>query len=164
VATDTTVGQLAWLEARHRAHARVEDKIRNLKQTGIGRFPSREFHINQTWLQLALTAADLIAWTQTTLLTGDLAQGRAEDAALPTAARRRPTRPRSTPQQDQDRHRLALGRRANRRIPPPHWAQPASPHLTRQTPPTTATKDLGNRTPGRQISTTTTNPPRPNPR
>jgi hypothetical protein len=61
VATDTPVGQLAWLEARHRAHARVEDKIKNLKQTGIGRSPSREFQINQTWLQLALTTADLIA-------------------------------------------------------------------------------------------------------
>ena len=74
LATDTPAGQLAWLEARHRAHARVEDRIRTLKQTGIGRFPSREFAINQTWLQLALTAADLIAWTQTTLLTGDLAK------------------------------------------------------------------------------------------
>jgi hypothetical protein len=74
VATDTPVGQLAWLEARHRAHARVEDRIRTLKQTGIGRFPSREFQINQTWLQLALTAADLIAWTQTSLLVGDLAK------------------------------------------------------------------------------------------
>ncbi len=74
VATDTATGQLAWLEARHRAHARVEDKIKNLKQTGIGRFPSREFGINQTWLQLALTAADLIAWTQTTLLHGALAK------------------------------------------------------------------------------------------
>ena len=28
VATDTAAGQLAWLEARHRAHARVEDKIK----------------------------------------------------------------------------------------------------------------------------------------
>jgi hypothetical protein len=74
VATDTPTGQLAWLEARHRAHARVEDRIRTLKQTGIGRFPSREFAINQTWLQLALTAADLIAWTQTTLLAGRLAR------------------------------------------------------------------------------------------
>jgi hypothetical protein len=74
VATDTPTGQLAWLEARHRAHARVEDRIRSLKQTGIGRLPSREFGINQTWLQLALTAADLIAWTQTSLLDGDLAK------------------------------------------------------------------------------------------
>jgi len=73
VATDTERGQLAFLEARHRAHARVEDRVKAIKQTGMGRFPSREFPINQVWLQLALTAADLIAWTQTTLLDGPLA-------------------------------------------------------------------------------------------
>jgi len=39
VATDTQVGHLAWVEARHRAHARVEDRITNLKQTGIGPVP-----------------------------------------------------------------------------------------------------------------------------
>jgi hypothetical protein len=74
LATDTPTGQLAWLEARHRAHARVEDNIRHIKQAGLGRLPSREFQINQTWLQLALAAADLIAWTQTILLTGELAK------------------------------------------------------------------------------------------
>ena len=42
----------------------------SVKQTGLGRFPSREFTINAVWLQLALTAADLIAWTQTILLDG----------------------------------------------------------------------------------------------
>lgn len=72
-ATDTTGGQLAHLEARHRAHARVEDRIRCGKDTGIGRFPSRRASINRAWLELALTAIDLIAWTQTTLLDGDLA-------------------------------------------------------------------------------------------
>ena len=72
-ATDTPTGQLAWLEARHRAHARVEDRIRCAKDTGIGRFPSRLMAVNAAWLQLALTACDLIAWTQTTLLDGDLA-------------------------------------------------------------------------------------------
>jgi hypothetical protein len=60
-ATDTPTGQLAHLEARHRAHARVEDRIRTAKQAGLRRFPSREFAINAVWLQLALTAADLIA-------------------------------------------------------------------------------------------------------
>jgi hypothetical protein len=72
-ATDTRVGQLAHLEARHRAHARVEDRIRCLKDTGLGRFPSRSFALNAVWLELALTAADLIAWTQTALLHGNLA-------------------------------------------------------------------------------------------
>ena len=71
---DSPVGQLAFLEARHRAHARVQDKIRTGKQTGLGRFSSREFAINAVWLQLALTAADLIGWTQTILLDGVLAK------------------------------------------------------------------------------------------
>jgi hypothetical protein len=79
-ATDTSRGQFAHLEARHRAHARVEDRIREAKETGLGRFPSRTFAINATWLELALIAADLIAWTQTALLTGDLAK--AEPKAL----------------------------------------------------------------------------------
>lgn len=72
-ATNTKVGQLAALEARHRAHARVEDRIRTGKDTGLGRFPSRVFAINAAWLELALAGIDLIAWTQTTLLEGDLA-------------------------------------------------------------------------------------------
>jgi hypothetical protein len=72
-ATNTGVGQLAALEARHRAHARVEDRIRTGKDTGYGRFPSRHFPINAVWLELALTATDLLAWTQTTLLDGELA-------------------------------------------------------------------------------------------
>ena len=72
-ATNTRIGQLAKLEARHRAHARVEDRIRCGKDTGYGRLPSRRFAINAVWLQLALTAADLLAWTQTILLDGELA-------------------------------------------------------------------------------------------
>lgn len=62
VATNTTTGQLAFLEARHRAHARVEDRIRHAKDSGLGRFPSREFKINQAWTLLTTIAADLIAW------------------------------------------------------------------------------------------------------
>ena len=80
-ATDTppgyrggTGGGLAQLEARHRAHARVEDRIRCAKDTGLNHPPSREYKINEVWLELTLMACDLIAWTQTTLLEGDLAR------------------------------------------------------------------------------------------
>ena len=38
-ATDTAFGQLAALDARHRAHARVEDRIRTAKDTGLDHFP-----------------------------------------------------------------------------------------------------------------------------
>ena len=68
IATNTRVGQLAFLEARHRAHARVEDRIRQAQDAGLSRLPSKLFAINQVWLELALTAADLLAWTQTILL------------------------------------------------------------------------------------------------
>jgi hypothetical protein len=75
LATDTPPGQgpIQYLEARHRGHARVEDRIRCGKDTGFGRFPSRLFAINAAWLQLALTGIDLLAWTQLLLLDGDLA-------------------------------------------------------------------------------------------
>jgi hypothetical protein len=78
VATDTppgdpTGGSVQYLEARHRGHARVEDRIRCGKDTGFGRFPSRVFAINAAWLQLALTGIDLLAWTQLLLLDGELA-------------------------------------------------------------------------------------------
>jgi hypothetical protein len=62
VATNTAVGQLAFLEARHRAHARVEDRIRHAKDTGLSRLPSREYAINQAWITAVTIAADLTAW------------------------------------------------------------------------------------------------------
>lgn len=65
--------QLSFLEARHRAHARVEDRIRCAKDSGLGRFPSREFKINQAWTQLVSIAADLIAWLRLLALTGQTA-------------------------------------------------------------------------------------------
>jgi hypothetical protein len=75
MATDTPVGggSIQYLEARHRGHARVEDRIRTGKDTGFGRFPSRVFAINAAWLELALTGIDLLAWTQHLVLDGDLA-------------------------------------------------------------------------------------------
>jgi len=66
-------GSIQHLEVRHRAHARVEDRIRCGKATGFGRFPSRLFHINAAWLELSLTAIDPLAWTSTLLLDGELA-------------------------------------------------------------------------------------------
>lgn len=82
MATDTPPGggSIQFLEARHRAHARVEDRIRTGKDTGFGRFPSRAFAINAAWLELAPTGIDLLAWTQHLLLDGELA--RAEPTKL----------------------------------------------------------------------------------
>ena len=75
MATDTPHGggSIQYLEVRHRGHARVEDRIRTGKDSGFGRFPSRQFAINAAWLELALTGIDLLAWTRTLLLDGELA-------------------------------------------------------------------------------------------
>jgi len=66
--TDTPAGvipgQAAGLELRHRQHARVEDRIREAKNTGLRNLPCRGWNENNAWLQVILTAVDLIAWTQ----------------------------------------------------------------------------------------------------
>jgi hypothetical protein len=65
---------LADLERHHRARARVEDDIRNDKDTGLRNLPFRDFNHNEVWLQIVLLAHDLITWTQRLLLTGELAR------------------------------------------------------------------------------------------
>ncbi|MFN2638224.1 MAG: IS1380 family transposase [Gemmatimonadaceae bacterium] len=70
---DSADGDLAYLEARHRGHARVEDRIRNAKQTGLGNFPCHAFVNNAAWLAVVLTACDLLAFTQSLCLEGELA-------------------------------------------------------------------------------------------
>jgi hypothetical protein len=52
---------LAFLATRHRAHARVEDRIRHQKDSGLGWLPFRDFAINPASAQLAAISADLIA-------------------------------------------------------------------------------------------------------
>jgi hypothetical protein len=57
-------GQAAGLELRHRQHARVEDRIREAKATGLRNLPCRAWNENAAWLEVVLTAVDLIAWTK----------------------------------------------------------------------------------------------------
>ena len=119
-ATTSRIGQLAALDARHRAHARVEDRIRCAKDTGMRRFPSREFAINTAWLTAVMIAVDL------TRLGPDPRparptrpdQGRTEDAALPATAHRRPHHPRTTTDPATHRPHLALGHRPRPRLQP----------------------------------------------
>jgi hypothetical protein len=58
------------LEVRHRQRARCEDRIRNLKETGLRNLPFHGYNHNQIWLEIVALAADLLAWTQT-LAFGD---------------------------------------------------------------------------------------------
>jgi hypothetical protein len=73
ILTDQTDENIAVIECRHRQHAHVEDRIRDDKDTGLQKFPFKEFKLNEVWLEIVMLAHDLIVWTQALLLTGDLA-------------------------------------------------------------------------------------------
>jgi hypothetical protein len=72
--TNQQGGRIDRLEQLHRAHAVVEDRIRCGKDTGLQNLPFRAFPANAAWLELALCAQDLLAWTKRLLLSGELAR------------------------------------------------------------------------------------------
>lgn len=56
--------QPQWLDALHRAHAGVEDKVRTNKAMGLRKLPSKAWTVNQGWVLAANIAADLDGWTR----------------------------------------------------------------------------------------------------
>lgn len=73
-ATNTTTGQLADLELRHRRRARAEDRIRAAKASGLTNLPLYEFTQNQIWVAIVALALELTAWMQMLALTGHRAR------------------------------------------------------------------------------------------
>jgi hypothetical protein len=73
ILTDQTDDDVAVIECRHRQHAHVEDRIRDDKDTGLAKFPFKEFALNEVWLEIVMLAHDLIIWTQALTLDGELA-------------------------------------------------------------------------------------------
>jgi hypothetical protein len=74
ILTDQADEDIAELERRHRQRARIEDRIRDDKDTGLAKFPFKEFALNEVWLEIVMLAHDLIVWTQALLLDGELAK------------------------------------------------------------------------------------------
>jgi hypothetical protein len=74
ILTDQGDEEPAVLECRHRGHAHVEDRIRDDKDTGLAKFPFKEFALNEVWLEIVMLAHDLIVWTQALVLSGALAK------------------------------------------------------------------------------------------
>jgi hypothetical protein len=72
-ATNTPGRQLAFLEARHRAHARVEDAVRCGRAAGLDHLPSTSLKINQAWCVAASIATDLLCWLRLLCLDRPLA-------------------------------------------------------------------------------------------
>jgi hypothetical protein len=96
----------AWLDGRHRVHARVEDHFRVGNDTGADRLPSRRFAVNAAWHRTQAIACDLIAWLR--LLGCDDALARAEPATLQYRMFHTPAT-------------LTRGGRRRRLNLPPHW-------------------------------------------
>jgi len=80
VTLTNSAGDALALECRQRLHARVENSIKALRDTGLDRMPFTKFAANQAWLELVLGGADLLAWLRLGCLDGELA--RAEPKAL----------------------------------------------------------------------------------
>ena len=72
-ATNTRPGgpnrQLADLELRHRRRARVEDRIRAAKDTGLTNLPLHELDQNRIWQSVVALACEITAWAQTLAYT-----------------------------------------------------------------------------------------------
>ena len=78
--TGPAAAGVQFLEARHRPHARVEDRIRCGKDTGLGHLPSTSIEINRAWALAAAIGIDLLCWLRLLCLDGPLA--RAEPKTL----------------------------------------------------------------------------------
>ena len=75
-------GQLGGLELRHRQHARVEDRIREAKATGLRNLPFNAFEANAAWLEIILAATDLVTWAKLIGFTNDPDLARCEIATF----------------------------------------------------------------------------------
>lgn len=64
VLTNDDDSDIAALEALHRGHAQVENRIKNLKDTGLARLPFANYNANRTWVELVLLAALLLVALQ----------------------------------------------------------------------------------------------------
>lgn len=71
-----------WLDALHRSHATVEDRVRTDKVMGLGNLPSQSWEVNRGWVLAANLAGDLDAWTRLLGLYDDPELAKAEPDTL----------------------------------------------------------------------------------
>src|ERR1019366_6931044 len=115
-----------------------EDRIRDDKDTGLRKFPFKEFALNEVWLEIVGLAHDLIVWTQALALDGELAKAEPKRlryqllhvaGRLPFAPRPRPPPFPPPPRQAAPPAQLALGSSTQGRVRAPQSA-PGRPRLT----------------------------------
>lgn len=74
VITSKTTLSLQRRDARHRVHARVEDRVRTTKDAGLDHLPSKSWAVNLGWCHAVAIATDLIAWFKLIGCDGELAK------------------------------------------------------------------------------------------
>jgi hypothetical protein len=117
--TDQTDPDIAALEALHRQHAVVEDRVKTLKATGASYLPFHSFDDNAAWFEARPLRARRDGMDTAALPGGGAPHLRTQTTALPDPPRRRPPHPpRASPHASPPR-RLALGRRDPARVRPP---------------------------------------------
>ncbi len=79
---ETSALSVARLEVRHRAHARVEDRIRQAKAAGLRNLPCKLAPENHAWLECVLAAFDLVAWSKLICFFDEPALAHCEIAAF----------------------------------------------------------------------------------
>jgi DDE family transposase len=127
-------GDAVGLECLHRARANAEDRMRAAKQTGLDNLPFRDVDHNAVWLELSLIAQHPDRPDPAARARRRARPLRTQDAALPAAAHRRPTRLSRPPRHLAPATHLALDRRPDRRLRPPGLAAttraltPPAPH------------------------------------
>jgi len=67
-------------ELAHRLHARVEDRIRTAKDSGLRNLPFEDFVRNEAWFAMVMVSQDLFAWAA--MVCWDDAHRKAEPATL----------------------------------------------------------------------------------
>ncbi len=85
ILTDQPGADIAIIERRHRQRARVEDRIRDDKDTGLAKLPFKAFPLNELWVEIVMLAHDLIVWTQALLLNGELSKADPNDCVTDTS-------------------------------------------------------------------------------
>jgi hypothetical protein len=71
--TNDRDGDPVTIERFHRAHAQVENRIKNLKDTGLSRLPFSDYDANQAWVELVLLADLLLTALQVLVDDDELA-------------------------------------------------------------------------------------------
>ncbi|MBB4932736.1 hypothetical protein F4561_003556 [Lipingzhangella halophila] len=74
--------QVQFLDALHRDHVEVEDRVRTNKAMGLARLPSKSWRVNKGWVLTCNLAADLDAWLRLLTLHDDQELARAEPETM----------------------------------------------------------------------------------